>query len=134
MFARDQRRRQLRLQRIQRRAILPPDQQHVAETLRRDQRGFRAFALKNRVGGDRRPVRDPRKSCQLARADRPQPVEHRLCRVARRAQQLVNPQLTVRAHHQIGERPANIDPNEHRHDYPVKQSPKYNLIWHRSPP
>ncbi len=57
-LARDERRGPVRRQVVERRAVLPPDLDHVAEPLGGDERGSRAAPLEQRVRRDRRPVRE----------------------------------------------------------------------------
>ena len=113
VFARNQRRRKLRLKCIQNRAILPSDEQQIAEAFCGDQSGFRALAFQNGVGSNRRAVRDA-SDCLNVTTDRCQPVQHGAGGVVRRAQELMNPQLTVFAEDEIGERPADVYADVHK--------------------
>ena len=92
------------------RAVLPPQVQHVLESVRRDERGARTAPLEQRVRRDRRPVRE---SLELVRADGLRGGEHRLLLPARR-RHLRRPQLVAVEQDGVGERAADVDA-EDRH-------------------
>src|SRR5262249_32496604 len=71
--------------------VLMPDFEHVAEAFGGEKRGFRALALDQRIGGERRAVNDqvylPRRHVRFG-SDRAQRGEHALFRRLRRGQNL----------------------------------------------
>ena len=101
---RDERLRVRRAEPVELRAVLPPQVQQVLEAGGRDEGRSRALALEQRVGGDRRPVREP---LDLARADRGRGGQHRLL-LPRRRRHLRRSQLAVDEEHGVGEGPAHV--------------------------
>ena len=87
------------------RAILPAQVEHVLEALGRHERRPRAAPLQQRVGRDRRPVRE---ALELAGADRRRRGEHRLLLVPRR-RHLRRAQLAVLEQDGVGEGAAHVD-------------------------
>ena len=71
---------------------LPPDLDQIAEAFGDHQRDLAAAPLDQRVGGDRRAVREPRdgvKGDAVARLKLAQAVDHRVRGIARRRGHLV---------------------------------------------
>jgi hypothetical protein len=86
------------------RPVLAPQVQEVLEACRRDERRPRALPLQQRVGRDRRPVRE---SLELITADRGRCGQHRLF-LALRGSHLGRPEIAVRDEHRVGEGAADI--------------------------
>ncbi len=95
---------------------MPPDLQHVAEPGRRQQQPARQLALQHRIGRDRRPVQqqpdigereaEPRRRL----VDPRQQPERGIVRRRRRLDAVPRPARLIQ-NLQVGERPADIDPD-----------------------
>ena len=94
--------------------VAPAHLQHVAEAARRDDADLRPAPLQQRVGADGRAVHD--RSLRRA-ADRAQAVEEALRLVAAPRRHLGGRERARRGieAEQVGERAADIDPDDHAH-------------------
>ncbi len=114
--ARDERRGVRRAQAVQVGARLAAELDEVLEALGGDERGPRALALQQRVGGDGGPVGEgpdlvgARVRALQRGGDRRQ---HALGLVARRGRRLGGDEPAARGHHRVGEGPAYVDPEQH---------------------
>ena len=98
---------------VERRAVLARELDQVAEALRGDERGARAAALEQRVGGDRHPVREGR---HVGGVDGLEAAHHPLRLVVGRARHLGGHDSPAIQRHQVGEGSSNIytDPDQSR--------------------
>ena len=87
-------------------AVLARELDQVAEALGRDERGARAAALEQRVGGDRHPVRERR---HVGGVDGLEAAHHTLRLILGRARHLGGQDFPTIQRHQIGEGSSNID-------------------------
>ena len=91
---------------VERRAVLARELDQVAEALGRDERGARAAALEQRVGGDRHPVGE---GGHVGGVDRLQRVHHALRLVIGRTRDLARDHALSVERHEVGERTPHID-------------------------
>ena len=89
-------------------AVLARELDQIAEALRRDERGARAAALEQRVGGDRHPVRERR---DVGGVDGLEAAHHALGLILRRARHLGRHDTPAIQRHEIGEGSSNIHPH-----------------------
>jgi hypothetical protein len=105
---RHERRRMVGAQAIQLRAVLPAQVQQVLEPPGRDERGARPAPLEERVGRDRRPVRE---ALELAGADRTRRRNHGFL-LARRRRHLRGDEPARVEEDGVRERAAHVDAEE----------------------
>jgi hypothetical protein len=94
-------------QRVERRAVLAPDLDHVAKPGRRDEPGAGAAALEQRVGRDGHPVRE---RAGLLDPRGLEAVHNALGLVAGRGGHLPGDETTVDERHEVGERSPDVHP------------------------
>jgi hypothetical protein len=105
---------------------LPRDLENVPEPLGRHQPEAVEPLLEERVGGDRRPVRDRRhcsRRCAGEAEDLPDPLQHGERRVVGGGRRLGGEDLAGRLVHRddVGERAAGVDPDP--------QAPSHSVTW-----
>ena len=91
---------------VEGRAVLARELDQVAEALGGDERGARAAALEQRVGGDRHPVREGR---HVGGLDGLEAAHHPFRLILGRARHLGGQDSPTIERHQIGEGSSNID-------------------------
>ena len=96
---------------VERGAVLARELDQVAEALGRDERGARAAALEQRVGGDRHPVRERR---DVGGLDGLEAAHHALGLILGRARHLGGHDTPAIQRHQIGEGSSNIHTDPHQ--------------------
>ena len=120
---------------VERRAVLAGELDQVAEALGRDQRGARAAALEQRVGGDRHPVRE---RGHVAGLDRLQRAHHTLGLIVGRARHLARRDAGSVEGHEVRERAAHIDADsDHLRPISTKMAlghglPSFGLVQYRT--
>ena len=102
----------------------PAELQHVAEAARRHKSGLRAFFLEQRVGHERRCMRQQRHRGRvhaIVREPLTDPVDHPQGDVARRGRDLgdADPARFLVDQRHVGKRPADIDTDPPRHREPL---------------
>jgi hypothetical protein len=93
-------------------AVLPLDQQQVAEPRRGHERGQPALALEDRVGGDGRAVHQVRNARERDTRRR-QGRENAFLRTSRHARYLGDADFVAVQRNQVRERTADFDTNPH---------------------
>ena len=115
-------------QAVEVRARLATQVEHVLEPGRADERGARALALEQRVGGDRGPVREALQ-VHPGRADLGGGFHHRVLLRAD-GRDLGSAELAVRQQHGVRERASDVDP-EDRHAARLAGATGRYAAWRR---